>query len=159
MIEIIAPILNFAVVIGILWYFGRKPFAAFLEARSSNIEKAISEAETEAVGADTVMKEWAGKWNGSKVHAKELMDETKKRMELFREKTIKMAGVEAERIKRDAKVVGQSEIAKARVALQKRIAIDSIDLAKEYVNQHLSEKDRQKLVTEYVEILGNGAAN
>ena len=72
LIEIIAPLVNFAIVVFILWKYGKQPVLDFLGSRSKNIEtqmneaetlfaeakKQLSEAETNATGAQAQVKRY-----------------------------------------------------------------------------------------------------
>jgi F-type H+-transporting ATPase subunit b len=152
-----APYVNFLVVMAILIYFGRKPLADMLVARSSDIAKAIRGAEAEASEANAALKVWESKWSSSAAEAKQNLEDTHKRAATLRESTLANARKQATRIVQEAGLVGQTEANKGRETLQKEIVRKSITMANDFLSAHVGEKDRHQLVTEYVELLGNGS--
>jgi len=155
---ILAPILNFLVVVFIFWFFGRKPFGAFLVSRSQGVENSILDAEAASKTAGADLAQWKNSWSSSEAHAKQQLDEAKVAMTKLSESSKRFAATESERIKKEATLVSQSEVIKARVSLQREVAEKSVKLAEAYLSGHLAEKDQNNLVTEYVEIVGNGTA-
>ncbi len=154
---ILAPIFNFLVVVFILWYFGRGPIGEFLVTRSKTVESAIGDAEAASRSASAELVEWKKSWESSEAHVKAQLDEAKVAMERLRETTLKAAKVEADRIRKESELVGKSEVMKAKESLRREVAEKSVKLAEAYLAGHLGDKDQQKLVSEYVEIVGNGS--
>ena len=150
---IIPAIVNFLAVVFILWYFGRKPLAAFLVERSETIAASIREAEKQSAEAEKVLGEWQRNWESSEAHAKTQLEEAKVALVRYRETALVSAKSEAERVKKESRLVGQSEISKAKAQLQKEVVEKSVQMAQAYLAGHLSDKDKQNLVTEYVEIV------
>jgi len=156
--ELAPAIVNFSAVVFILWYFGRKPTMTFLATRSDTVANTIREAEAQYRESEKSLKEWQRNRDASEAHAKTQFEEAKAAMVRQRESALAAAKTEAERVKRESRLVGQSELAKAKELLQREVVLKSVQVAQGYLAGHLSDKDRQKLVSEYVEILGNGTA-
>lgn len=155
--EWLPPVFNFLVVVFILVYFGRKPMAAFLVTRSETVANDIQTAEAESQRAMERLEVSQRNWDNSRAHATQQMEEAKSAMARLRESTLKSAHEEAARVKKESRLVGQSEASRAKSLLQKEVVEKSVRMAESYLTGHLSDKDRQKLVSEYVEIVGNGA--
>lgn len=155
--EFLAPTLNFLVVAFILGYFGRKPMMAFLANRSDTFSGTLKEAETRHSEAEKALRTWETSTRDAEAHAKAQLEDAKSALKRQRESALVRAKSEAERVTKESRLVGQSEAVKAKDALQREVAAKSVQLAETYLTGHLTDKDRQKLVGEYVEILGNGA--
>jgi F-type H+-transporting ATPase subunit b len=157
MVEIIAPLFNFAIVVFILWKFGRQPFREFLSTRSKNIATQIQEAEFQSAEAKKLLGVAEKNWKSCETKACQFQEEAVAIVQRYREQTVLAARAEAERIQRESKMVAQSEMLKAKDTLQREIAQRSVRMAGQYLLAHLAEKDKQKLVSDYVELLSHGA--
>lgn len=148
--------MNFSAVVFILGFFGRKPFAAFLQARSENISKEMKEAETLYAETQSLLTKSQQDHSTRESHAKKSFDETKAMFSRLHEKTVSAAKAEAERIQKEAKMMGSNEVQKAKEALQREVAEKSLEMAEEFLGKSLDPKDKHKLVAEYVELVRNG---
>lgn len=153
-----APIVNFAVVLLVLFYFGRKPFAEAVASRSADLAKAIRGAEAEAKEAQALLSTWEAKAKGSQAEAKQNFEDAQKRSSALSATTVVNARKQAERIVQEAKLIGQTEANKGRATLQQEVVRKSIAMATDFLGAHVGDKDRHQLVTEYVELVGNGSA-
>lgn len=157
MVDYIAPFVNFAALLLVLWHFGRKPFGEFLASRSEGVAREINEARAEAESAGKLLGKWEGQVAAAQEHARKHEEDVRAQVEAQRARALEAARQQAERVRRDAALLGQNEAAKAREALQREVATRSVMAAERYVKSHLSEKDREQLLNEYLEILGNGS--
>jgi len=155
---IAAAIFNFAVVVLILWYFGRKPVGVFLVARSEAVAKAIVEAEQLSREMSASLEKWERDWKASEAHAKQHLEEARTAMLRHRESVLAAARADAERLRREGGMQGKSEIVKAKASLRRQLVDRSIKMAQTFLEGQLSEKDRQKLVGEYLERVASGTA-
>jgi len=158
MMMIFSSIFNFLVVVGILWYYGRKPTLEFFANRRNTIESAIRGAENQYAQAESALKVWEQKWSNSQTEANQLRSDAKERAEIFRKRTLESANLEAERIEKDAQLLGKGEVLRAKRTLQREVAERSIRMAEKFLEGHLDERDRHKLVADYMEIVGHGQA-
>jgi F-type H+-transporting ATPase subunit b len=158
MVIVISSIVNFLLVVFILWYFGRKPTAEFFAHRRTAIESAIGEAETLYFEAEKTLNTWETKWKQCEAQAKALFDEAKGTLARHREKTLGAANEEAARLAKESQLLGKGEVLRARRLLQQELAERSISMAEKFMEKQLDDRDRHKLVSEYVEIVGNGKA-
>jgi F-type H+-transporting ATPase subunit b len=158
MTEIVAPLVNFAVVVFILVKFGRQPLRDFLAARSKQIADAMREAEKESTEAKHQLAEAEKNWRASQANAQRFVEDAKSSIIRFREHALAAAKQEAERVRKEASLVETTERLRARRSLQQEVARKSVAMAGQYLQTHLGEKERHKLVTDYVEIVQNGTA-
>jgi F-type H+-transporting ATPase subunit b len=153
---VIASILNFSVVVFIFVFFGRKPFASFMAARSEGVKNLISEAEQMAKNAHEELSTWENNWNQAQAHALQDKKDSEASLIRFREKTLTEAKHEAERIKKEAELLSSGEILKAKQGLHKEAIERSVELAELYLGEHLPAQEKHKLVTEFVDLVGHG---
>ncbi len=155
---LLAPIVNFSVVAFVLIYFGRKPLAQMLAARSTSLATEIRGAEADEKEASAQLAQWEAKWNGSAAEAKQAQVDAQTRIASLKETTLATAKKQAERIVKEANAVGQVEATKGRETLQREIVRKSVSMAKDFLGAHVGDKDRHQLVAEYVELVNDGSA-
>lgn len=151
------PVLfNFAVVVAILYFSLRKMSSQFLINRSQAIATSIAEGEKLSADAAKLLGEWDSKWKQCEAYSKELMDEAKITIERLRASGLDKAKLESERIAREGKMAAETDLIRAKSNLQRDIALRSLGLSESYLNTHLAEEDRKRLVGEYMEKVSNG---
>ena len=101
---LIASVLNFSVVVFILVYFGRKPFAQFLVSRSETLKTTMAEAQKLAVEANAELLKWEQNWKATAKHASENRTAAQDSLKRFKEKTLIDAEAEADRIKKESEL-------------------------------------------------------
>jgi F-type H+-transporting ATPase subunit b len=153
---IIASVLNFSVVVFIFVFFGRKPFAKFLVARSEAMQNSIAEAEKHSAEAKAELVKWESNWSQAQSHAHQNQIDCENSLKRFTEKTLAEAKHEAERIKKEAELMISGEVLKAKRGIQREVIERSVELAELYLGEHLPTQDKHKLVTEFVELVGHG---
>lgn len=154
---IIASVLNFSVVVFVFVFFGRKPFGNFLMTRSQSLKTEIEEAEKVVSEARAELATWENNWSQATAHAQKNQQDSENSLKRFKEKTIAQANHEAERIKKEAELMSSGESVKARRTLEREAIESSVELAELYLGEHLPVQDKHKLVTEFVELVNNGA--
>lgn len=147
---------NFSVVVFVLWYYGRAPLAQYLSDRSDALAKEMAEASALSKEARQELDTWQKRWNGAKGEIAQQEVETKALLARQREMMIAHLKSESERVKHEAILVAQSENARAKRLLREEVAHRSVEVARKYLVGHLEDKDRHRLVSEYLEILRNG---
>lgn len=158
MAEIWAPIVNFFVVAFILGFFGRKPFLVFLQSRSEAVGASISEAENLAKESSVFLSTWESNWNSSAQHISNMKRDAEEALKRFRADTLVHAEKETVRIKREAEMLTQTEMARAKHLLQRELVSGSFRATRQYLSSNVEDKDRHKLVAQYLEKVTNGKA-
>ncbi|MFM8270436.1 MAG: hypothetical protein ACKN9V_09640 [Pseudomonadota bacterium] len=156
--EVLPQVVNFAVLVGFLGIFGKKPFSTFLTARSEDIKKMIDEAEKESKEVTAQFEKAQENLTHQEAHAKKLREDAKAILARHREKTLDFAKAESGRIVKDGELLGQGELHKKKEALQREICERSVALAEKYLSDQLETKDKEKLVSEYITLVGHGKA-
>ena len=151
-----ATLFNFGLLVVILFWFGRKPLKAFLASRSELIATTLEEATNLSEEALRKKNEWEQKWNHANSDVKQQLEEARAALRRYRETAIAAAQVEADRVETESKLAGVGEVAKARSRLESEILQRSVDLAESHLRNNLADKDKSRLVSEYVESVSHG---
>lgn len=156
-VDILAPLVNFGVVVFVLVYFGRKPFVDFFAARSVSVSSEMKEAEASSKESLAEFAKWKKSSSEKEQHVKQMEDDAKATIAKLKERTLEHASLEAARIKRDAELMAKSESLKASEQLQREVVAGSLEVAEKYLSQSLPPKDKAKLLEQYVELVQNGS--
>lgn len=151
-------IVNFTVMVAALGFFARKPLKVFLEARSQDTKKLLDEAEKESKEIISRLQQATENVAHQKEHATKLKEDAKAMLARHRERILETAKKESARIVKDGELLGQGELQKKKEALEKEISEKSLHLAEKYLGDQLEAKDKEKLVSEYIGLVGHGKA-
>ena len=146
--------LNFAITLGILIYFVRKPAKNALRERSENIARDLDEAQKSREDAEAKFAEYDEKLNKAEAEIEQIAADLKKEGELERDKIIAAAKEQAEKIKQEAEKSAAFEVARARAELQQEAARLAVELAEELLKKNVNDKDQNNMVDEYMKKVG-----
>jgi len=147
-------VLNFAVVVGILWYFLRKPLKNGLAGRSKDIEKTLAEAKKAKEEAEAKFAEYDRKLTQATEEIAEISAAIRRDGELEKQKIIENARILAEKIEKDAEAAADIEVAKAKEQLQKEAVQLAVALAEDLLKKNFTKEDDARLIDEYLKKVG-----
>ena len=145
---------NFAVTVGILVYFVRKPIKNALAGRREGIATALEEAEKARTDAEAKFAEYDEKLNKAESEIEVITAELKREGELERDRIIAQAKESAEKIRNEAEKTAGFEVAKAKAELQAEATRLAVELAEELLKKSFSAKDESRLLDEYMKKVG-----
>ena len=141
---------NLLLLLGVLFYLGRKPVLNYLSERRQGIQDNLANSERLLQEAEARLAEWNQKASKLDVEIEELRQMARERAEQERAKILEDARVTAERIKRDAASGVDREVERAKQALRDEAADLSVELAGKLLQEHVTDGDRDRLVDEFV---------
>jgi F-type H+-transporting ATPase subunit b len=156
--EALSTVLNFCVVVFILWYAGRKPIAEFFASRSTAISRAVDEAKQVSSAASTALGEWQTAMSQSAAELEKQKSDARNLVEKLREETKRRIASESKRIASEGVLLAAAETAKVKRSLRKEVALRSVEQAKAFLDHHVESKDTKALLTDYLERVGHGYA-
>lgn len=146
----VAQLVNFVIVLLILWKWVFKPVAGALEARRQKIEKSVRQAEE----IESRMKEFEKSRQGQiakvRAEAEAILKKAEVLAESNKEELIKVAQEQAERILIDAKGKIESERAKMFAEIKEEVADLTIMAAEKILRSKLDEEKDKKLVQDFL---------
>lgn len=143
-------IVNFILVVGIIWKLGGKKIAGFFRGRRVQIENQLSDLETRKVEAEKRLKTIEASIANLDAEKRQIMEEYRKQGEALRDSIIAAAEDKAVQIKAQAAVTAEQETKLAVERLRAELADLVVDAARGMLAGKLSEKDQDKLVDEYL---------
>ncbi len=114
---IIAQLVNFAIVVGVLWYFAFKPLAKTMSQRTDKIEKSLKDAAEIETRLKAIQKEREDQIITAKKEAEKILNQIRDLAEKQRQETVQRTKEEV------AKTV---ELAKTQIASEKEKMIGEV---------------------------------
>jgi len=148
----LAQLVNFVIVVVILWWFALKPLTATMKKRSDEISRGLTDAEAAAKKLKEVELEVKAKLQEGRVEADQILDNAKKQADLSRQENIAKTKEEVGNLIKKAKEQIQNEKdamvteAKGELAQVVVVALEKIlsgaeakDLDKKYISKVLKD--------------------
>jgi len=149
----IEAFVNFAIFVGLLYYFAKKPVKTFLETRSQTVSTQLEEAARLRREAEGMLAKYKAKLQKIDDERREIVEGYLKQAEKERREILENARELAERLKADATVTITYEVKQAQKQLRERIVDEAVQIAREIIEKKLDQKAREKLVDENTEAL------
>lgn len=153
-LDLLWKFINFFILVGLLFYFGKKPIAnLFRNAAVKNRE----EMDESLQGAKTAQQELAGqqqKIENLELELKRLREEALEEARTESERIISEARAQGERIISQMRLQVEQEFNKARTGLKRDLAAETIRLAEENIRGQLDDGLRRKLADSTMEQMG-----
>lgn len=150
-----ANLINLAIVISVLFYFGRGFLGGKLKERRDVIEKAIAEAESRQKEAASALAEQQQKLQMAKKQAEKIRAEAQTNAESARQAVLAQSVKDIERLKSAAAQDLNSQQDKVMQELRKRVSEMALEKVRASLPNALNEGVQAKLVDQSIAQLGD----
>lgn len=147
-------VFNFAVLISVLVFFTRKPFKAFLKARTETIAKTLKEAREARELAEKALKEVEEKLKHREKDFEKAVNAARASGEAERERLKKEAGELAQRAIEQARANIELELREAKTAIKREAVELAMELAEKKIKETMGEAEQQNLLEDSLRRLG-----
>ena len=152
-------LLDFAIFVGLLVYFTKRPFTEMFQKRHDTVKASIEEAQAAHNKALAFQKEYKEKLARVDQEAKALIEGAKKDGAEERDEIIESAQEYAERLRKDTSSVVDQEVELARERLRQELVEEVLRLAQSRIEKELDDDDRRRLLEQAISDLENGATD
>ena len=142
--------LNFALLIGVLVYFARKPVADFFADRRRRIQEELEAAAKLQADAEGRYAKWQRRLMDLESELAGIRETARERAVAEREHILADAAAGAERIRREALETVDQELRRARAQLRREAADLAVELASEILRRQVAGADQDRLLDEFV---------
>lgn len=142
--------LNFAVLIGIIYWLVRDKIKEFFSGRRTDIKISLEEAIAAKEEAEQKFKEYSAKLDKATEEINEISEMIRTQGLSEKEKIIESARITAEKIKEDAQTRIEQETKNAKSQLRAEAVELSIQMAEEILKSNVKEKDHENIVKDYL---------
>ncbi len=148
--EVFWQLISFILLVLLLVYALKKPIRTLLIKRREEVKTSLEQAaQKEGVGKQN-FQEWEAKINSLSQQIQELHQSISREGQTERHKIVERAKEEGERIQKQAQIVADQEIKRARFALKKEMADLAVELAEKLLKETAQATDQERLVKEYI---------
>jgi F-type H+-transporting ATPase subunit b len=150
--DFIWRVINFAVLVGILWFALKKAdVKGSLAARQVEIEKSLKDAETRRDAAEAKLREYSGKLDQASKEIEELHAAIIREGEQEKGRIVAEAKIAAEKIIAQAALSAEQETLKARSELRAEAARLAVEIATGKLTASIQKADHDRFVGEYLD--------
>jgi F-type H+-transporting ATPase subunit b len=153
------PVINFAILVFILVYFGRRPIGEYFRKRTELIEKSLKEATEAKEFAQKALREVQERLKNTDQEVEEILEKARKSGEKEKEAIIAEGKRIKEKIIEQAKANINFELQKAKEKIKSDAAIMALELAEKQLKEKLGPKEQETLIEDYIKRLEAEAKN
>jgi F-type H+-transporting ATPase subunit b len=148
--ELVWQVVNFALLVTVLFIVARKPIASFFADRKEAIGNDIDEATRLLREAEVRYGEWQRKLVDLEAELETIRDGARRRAEEEHEHILADARATAERIRRDATAAVDREVRRGKDDLAAEAAELSLEMAAQVLKDQVTDTDRERLMDEFI---------
>jgi len=149
-------IINLAIIIAVLFFFGRKFLGSNLSKRRAQIEEDIANAEQRAQKATADLKEAERKLAEAQKEMESIRNSAKESAQKAKKRILAENAKEVERIKDAAIQDVDAERERAVTEIKQYIARLALEKAESQLREHLDQSAQEKLIDRSLAQLGGG---
>jgi F-type H+-transporting ATPase subunit b len=147
------PVINFAVLVVVLFFFGRKPMAEYFRKRTELIEKSLREATEAKELAQKALSEVRTKLENADREVEAILASARKSGEKEKEMIIAEGEKLKEKILEQARTNIDFELQKAKDKIKSEAAMMALELAEKQIKEKLGQKEQEALIDDYIKRL------
>jgi F-type H+-transporting ATPase subunit b len=153
-IPLVAMLFNFAALIAILIWLGKKPLKEFLMSRHVGIRDALADAQRTRAEAEGRYKRYSERLDHLDRELDRLREEMSTVAQAERDRIVADAEERAARLQRESEFLLSQEIKQVRKDLERDLAVAAIAAAEEVLRRVTTEQDQARLAEVYLDALG-----
>jgi F-type H+-transporting ATPase subunit b len=146
-------VINFLVLVGLLYFAGRKTVARFLKERRDRLMASIDEASRLKEEAEGRNAEFTEKLDRMKEEEGRIREELVTAAEREKERLVADAGTRAEKLRAEARKLVERERAEAQLVLRREAADKAVGVAREILLEKIGPGEHRRLVDDYMKLL------
>ncbi|AFZ29637.1 ATP synthase subunit b [Gloeocapsa sp. PCC 7428] len=147
-------LINLAIIIGVLFFFGRKVVGKTLSDRRERIETAIVSAQKRANDAKVALEEQQQKLAQAQAEAEKIRNNAQENAKVAREKILATAVTDIERMKETASQDLNAERDRAIAQLRQRVVSMALEKVESQLQTGVDNETQQKLIDRSIALLG-----
>ena len=152
--EVFWQIISFVLLAILLARFLKKPVLSFLGQRQEQIQNSLEQAARRERESQTQLQMWEKKLSVLSQEIADLHQRISQEGEMERKRIMEHALEEGDRIRKQALVVADQEVKKARAALRREMVDLSLEFAEKLLQEATHSKDQERLVKELIGKMG-----
>jgi len=152
-LDLLYKAVNFAILVGLLVYFLRKPVAGFLVRTARDAYEGLAGARRTAAETAAEVEAQKGRLAAMEQELQRMVADARTDAGEELQRLTTAANEQAAHIRAQTAVQVEQEVRKARLALQAQVAEETVRLAEETIRQRLDGTRQAELVDRYIDNL------
>jgi len=147
---LITQIVNFAVLLGVLWVLLYKPILNALQQRQEKIRESLAQADAMRQEAKSTEQRFEQELQKARREGQEIIARAQEMAEKVRQETLEQARQEAQQILDKAREEIEYDRKQAMAELQQQVAALSLLVSQKVIGEALDEATHHRLVSEFI---------
>jgi len=147
-------IINFAIIVGLLFYFLRKPVRDMFKNRTAEIAKAMEESKAARERALAALAEMERKAREMDAETRTMIADAQVRGEKDKQALIEEGRKIVREIQEQVKTGADIEVQKAKADLATEASRLAVDLAEGKIKDTITKQDHERIVKDYITSVG-----
>jgi len=156
-LTLLLQMVNFLILVAILYKFLFKPLTTFLAKRAEGIRQSLEEAKAAREAAAKAREEYEARILAVQREAQERREAALREVEEERQRLMRASKEEADRLVAAAKAEIEQEAKKAKAALREEAVSLSLQVAERIIQRSLTEADHRRFAEQFVEEVGRNS--
>ena len=152
-VSLVVQVVNFLVLLLILWKLLYRPLVAKMEERTAAIKRSLDEAERARAEARRELEENMAKLRQAYAEAQAIREAARKEAADEQRKLVEAARAEAHRLVEGARVQLEADVRRARDELRREVGDLATAVAEKLIRKSLRDEDHRRIVAEAVRAL------
>lgn len=148
--DFVWQIVNFALLIGVLVYFARKPIQQYFAGRREQIRSEVESGADLLKQAEGRFAEWQQKLAEIDSELDEIRAEANRSARAERDRILTDARAAADRMRRDARAAMEHELRRAQTELRAEASDLATEFAEAILREQVRDGDLERLVDEFI---------
>jgi F-type H+-transporting ATPase subunit b len=149
--DLVFRIMNFALLVGVLFFLLRKPVSQGLEARRQGIKDELDDLERQKEEAQKQLAETKQKLSQLDAEVQRIVAEYVQMGEAAKAKILEEARASADKLQEQAKKNIEHEFGSAKQQLMAEMADQAVAMAEELIRKNIQDQDQERIIDEYLE--------
>ncbi len=150
---VLFALINFSIFLGLLIKFAGPKLAGYLRTRHDTVKGQLEEAARLRAEARAKLDEYNKRIAAVDAEVNRLMVEIRAEAEAEREMILAQAKSQADLLKKDAQRRIEAEIARARLTLEREVAVAAVAAAETILRERTSDDDQERMFGNFVDTL------
>jgi F-type H+-transporting ATPase subunit b len=147
---LLLPLLNFVIFVGVLVHFLRGPVVEYFRSRTTRLREALRAGVRARQEAAALRDTLARDVENLPTLRMQLVEDMRAAAEVERRHLLDLARKAGERIREDARLLAEQDVATARRALRAEVIEEAVRQATALVRRALRPEDQERLVRDFV---------
>ena len=153
---LLLQVVNFLILIAVLYRFLFKPLTQFLTTRADGIRRSLDEAKAAREEAGKAQQAYEAQILATRRESAALRESAIREVEEERQRLLKVSREEAARLVTEAKAQIEQEVKRAKVELREEVVGLSLTVAERLIARSLTTDDHRRLAEQVAAEIGGG---